>query len=179
MSKKRNGYGKGTFVESRYLLSSAFLSLGVSGTSPTVSTCSVQMLMLFLLKRRYGIRPGKKSIRKEMVRVDENEFELTYAELSSHGIIKTRAARGFSELLAKGFIEVKHRGGAYDTDKNLYSLSEAFVKWSPGDAPIQVRQSDIRRGFQGKGLGAVSSKNKLSHTPVIPTHTHADDTHPG
>ncbi|MEW6237312.1 MAG: hypothetical protein AB1656_18170 [Candidatus Omnitrophota bacterium] len=174
-----DGYGKGTFFETRYLLSPAFISLGVSGTSAIVSSCSTVMLLMFLCKRQFKRCPGKKGI-KEMMRVDENKLSLTYKELARYGISKTRAARGFSELLAKGFIKVEHQGGAFEKDKSLYSLSTDFIRWRPGDAPIQCRSSDVRRGFLGKGKGIVSvPKKQLSHMPTIPTHAHADDTHPG
>jgi hypothetical protein len=44
----KNGYGKGTFVETRMFLSEAFLSLGQPGTAPFISSVSAQVLIMFL-----------------------------------------------------------------------------------------------------------------------------------
>ena len=144
---KGNGYGAGTFLDSSLFLSPAYLSLGHRGTSPTVSSCSVQILTMFLGKRQFG-KVGRKGEKGKPVRVDDNRFTLTYKELESRGISQTRATRAFDELLAKGFIEIVHQGGCYDKDKTIYGLADDYTLWRPGHPPIRVRVRDVKRGFQ-------------------------------
>jgi len=149
MKKERgNGYGSGTFIDSSLFLSPAYLSLGHKGTAPKVASCSPQMLTLLLAKRKFGKSPGKKGGGKSMVRTDGNRLTLTYAELESKGILQTRATRGFDELLAKGFIEIVHQGGAFDKDKTVYALTMDYINWRVGHPAIRVRVRDIRRGYQ-------------------------------
>jgi len=147
MTKKSNGYGSGTFLDGCLFLSPAFLSLGHRGTSPKVSCCSAQVLILFYGKRQFST-VGKKGVKGKPFRADDNKFTLTYKELEARGISQTRATRGFDELLAKGFIEIVHQGGCFDKDKTVYGLSDDYKKWRPGHPPIRERIRDIKRGFQ-------------------------------
>ena len=149
-----NGYGKGTFVETRMFLSKAFINLGKRGSSDTVSSYSIPMLLMFLGKRKFA--EIKQKGQKKQVRSDDDRFHLTYKELASHGITQPAATRAIDELLAKGFIIIAEHGGAFDKHKTVYSLAEDWMKWEPGDPPVRIRQKDdVKRGFQGKGLGAV------------------------
>lgn len=173
--KKRhgNGYGKGTWVESSVFLSPAFLSLGHKGKSKTVSTCSVQVCLLFLGKRSFYHWKKKKGP-EAYERQDGNKLTLTYKELEARGISQPRATRAIDELLEKGFIKIVRSGGAYDKDKTIYGLVDDFKGWRPGDPPIRTRKRDILRGFQGKNKKAVK---KLSHTLTGDrTHTSTRDT---
>ncbi len=165
--KKGNGYGKGTFIESKIFLSPAFLSLGKRGTSGSVSTISAQMLIFFLGKRQFATVKDKKGVRGK-VRTDSNKFDLTYKELASHGISQAQAKRGFDELLWKGFIKVADPGGCYNRHKALYSLIEDYQNWRPGHPPVTVRKRDRNQGYQGKGLGSV----KINSTHVNEGHPH-------
>lgn len=188
MSNK-NRYGKGTFLLTKMFLSPAFLSLGQRDTSPTVSSCSVQLLLLLLGKRRFA--SVKKGGRKVQERSDDNKIDLTYKELNSRGISQQRVTRSIEELLAKGFIKIVNPGGLYEKDKALYALVDDYQNWQPGDPPIRQRSRDVKRGFQGRGLGAVgkSEKTNFAHaneghphtrqrgTPYGKTHTSAGDTH--
>lgn len=150
MKKERgNGYGKLTTLETSLYLSPAYISLGHRGTSPTVSSCSVQILTLFLGKRQFG-RIGRKGEKSKPSRIDDNKFTLTYKELESRGISQARATRAFDELLAKGFIEIVRQGGCFDKDKSVYALTDDFKMWRPGHPPVRVRVRDIKRGFQKK-----------------------------
>jgi len=166
---KSNGYGEGTFVKSRIFLSPAFLSLGQPGTAPSVSNCSAQILLLFLGKRQYGTRKNRGG-KKVLERTDENRFTMTYKELDARGISQQRATRAFDELLAKGFISVVDPGGAYEKHKTVYAIERDYRAWRPGDPPVRARKKDVRRGYQGKGLGAVGN-SKLNTA-------HADGGHP-
>ena len=179
--KNRNGYGKGTFIDTKMFLSGAFLSLGQPGSGPFVSSVSVQILMMFLGKRQYA----KAKIKGQNVieRIDDNKFTLTYKEITSYGcrlekngnrvkgaITQPRATRGIDELLAKGFIEIAEHGGAYEKHKSKYSLVDNWMNWRIGDAPVRRRGKDCWRGFQGKKLGVL--KQIIAHTNVAHPHTH-------
>jgi len=165
--RKGNGYGKGTFIDSKIFLSPAFLSLGKRGTSGSVSTVSVQMLILLLGKRQFSKIKDRKS-QWVRVRTDDNKFTLTYKELESYGISQTQATRSFDELLAKGFIDIADPGRAFDKHKALYSLTDDYLNWRLGHQPIRARKQDRGRGYQGKGLGAV----KIISTHVNDGHPH-------
>ena len=153
-NKKKNGYGKGTFVDTKIFLSPAFINLGKKGTSPTVSTCSHAVLFMLLGKRRFitGRVASKKRI---LERDDNNEYTLTYKELQSRGITQPMATRAFDELLAKGFISIAHSGGSFDKDKSKYSLEDDFLRWRNDSEPIRIRKKDYRhRGWQGQNAGS-------------------------
>ena len=79
-NKKKNGYGKGTFIETKMFLSKAFLSLGKPKSCKYVSTVSVQLLICLLGKRRFVRRKSKRSGRKESVRVDDNRFNFRWLD---------------------------------------------------------------------------------------------------
>jgi hypothetical protein len=161
MVQSTNGYGKGTFIESRIFLSPAFMSLNERCQK------SAQVLILFLGKRRFGKVKVKGT--KTVKRSDDNRLTLTYAEAANRGISRGQFARAVDELLAKGFISIAHRGGAFEKDKTQYSLVDDYLRWRPGDAPIRMRSKDAKKGFQGAALGALK---QLSHARMEPP-THA------
>ncbi len=159
----KNGYGRGTFIASDMFLSEAFLSLGRRDTSPVSSWASHPMLLMFLGKRDMRSAPDKRGDKKRLIAVNGDALTLTYAELESHGIPNKTATRGFDELLAKGFIRIVDPGGLHEKHKAVYSLSENYILWRPGDV-FETRERDVKRGFQ-------NHKVKSSQTPASPTHT--------
>jgi hypothetical protein len=183
MSKKKsNGYGRGTFVETSMFLSPAWMSLGVKGSSPTVSGHSIKVLVMFLGKRRFADGKDRKG-RRIKIRVDENRFTMSYNELAELGMTQPAATRCFDELLAKGFITVVHLGGAREKDQSIYGLSDKWQFWKVGNPPIEVRKKDsVRRGFQRKKAHKLVDK-KQSNAAVIPfpekqnSHTSTLHTH--
>jgi len=78
MSKNKNGYGAGTFIDTKMFLSEAFLSLNGRSRKTT------QVLIMFLGKRRFS--RVKHKGQKIRMRSDENEFTLTYKEVESRNI---------------------------------------------------------------------------------------------
>jgi hypothetical protein len=166
--KKKNGYGKGTFVETSMILSKAFMSLGNKGTSPTVSSSSVNILMMLLAKRQYSMSKDHKGVKK-LERVDDNKFTLTYKELENRGLSRGSITRGFDELLAKGFIEVVDPGGAFEKHKAVYSLEDTYLLWTSTSKQIfSQRAKDVHRGYQDK-----NRRGKPESTLVNDTHPHA------
>ncbi len=165
--KKKNGYGKGTFVETSMYLSQAFLALGVKGTSPRVSSCSVKILMMLLGKRQYRTLRDRKG-NKKTVRSDDNKFTLTYKELESNGINRGNIPRGIDELLAKGFISIVDGGGAFEKHKAVYALEDTYLLWDQKTKSVfNQRKKDVRRGYQNK-------KSKITTCVDGPTHTCVD-----
>lgn len=173
--KNKNGYGKGTFVETKLFLSPAFISLGKPGTCPVSSYASHAMLLMLLGKRQFGTVKDRKR-QKVKMRTDENKFYLTYKELDHWGITQTAATRGIDELLAKGFIKIAEQGGAYNRHKTKYALVDDWTEWQFGYPPIRERPKDIKRGYQGKGIGAVDKQK--SHTHAMDRDTHSHDEQP-
>ena len=138
MSRKRK-VAPGTWIERELYESRAYLNL--RGFAP-------QLLTLFLGKRQFRKvgRPGKE--RRTCVNCDN--LTMTYIELKErYKITIPRALRAIDDLLAKGFIEYQHQGGAYKRDKSVFSLSDRWCLWTPGMV-ISKRQQDVRRGFQGQ-----------------------------
>jgi len=153
MSKKnKNGYGKGTFIETEMFLSKAFISLGVKETAPTVSSYSVNILIMLLGKRQYGKAKDSKG-EKKRIRTDDNHFTLTYKELDERGIPQKSATRAFDELLAKGFIKIVDPGGAFEKHKAIYALSDDYLLWQPGQT-MAKRVRDVLRGYQKSKITA-------------------------
>ena len=168
---KRKGFGKGTFVETKMLLSKAYLSLGVRGSGRTVSSFSHILLTLFLLKRQYGRAKDRKGV-NSMQRIDNNLFTMPYDQLRAEpfNCSQPRITRSIDELLEKGFIRIADSGGAYEKHKAIYELVDDYMSWQPGDPPVRVRESDAKRGYQGQGLGVVKNKY-CTRQRCTPTHT--------
>ena len=132
MGKKRKKASPGTWLTRELFESRAFLSL--KGFAP-------QLLILIL---------GKRQIDNQHRCVNCDSLNMAYAELAKNYDITTpRAIRAFDELLAKGFLEVRHRGGQCQQDKNVYALSDSWQIWSSGMI-FKRRKRDVRRGFQNK-----------------------------
>ncbi len=147
--KKQVGKGKGTFIERDLFESDAFLAL--RGVAP-------QMLIYLLGKRFF------KKTRRGKFCENQNELTLSYAELKKLGVTQPRATRGFDELLAKGFIELKHQGGAYQKDQSVYALSNQWLLWKKG-AVFSKRPTVSKKGFQG-GQKTKTTYENLAHAHI-------------
>lgn len=138
--KRRPKLPPGTWVEQELFESKAFLSL--RGFAP-------QLLILLLSKRQRDYQKDGKGA-KNYTWINLDNITLTYKELTEkHGITIPRAIRAFDDLLAKGFIEIRHQGGAYQQDKNVYALITKWTFWRPGTV-LNKRKPDAKRGFQGQ-----------------------------
>ena len=150
----RNGIGKYTSIETEMVVSKAFMTL--NGTCKTV-------LLLFLLKRKLKFKKGQVPIC-----INPDEISMTYIELTSEpfNLHPEQVRRAIKTLLERGFIKVVHQGGAYKKDKTIYGMSDNWRIWGPGQ-DFSPKKKDVKRGYQGKGLGAVriiSTHTKVSHT---------------
>jgi len=133
--KKHVGSGKGTFVERDLFESPAFIAL--SGVAP--------QMLIYLLGKRDFRKPGKKI--QVRTCVNEDNLKFSYIELYKLGITQPRGTRGFDELLAKGFITIKHHGGGGQKDQTVYSLSNRWLLWRKGTV-FEKRPQVMKRGFQ-------------------------------
>ena len=146
----RNGYGKYTNIETEMIISDAFMSL--NGSAKTI-------LMLFLLKRKgWKFKKGKAP---EWVNPNQ-EINMTWIELESEpfNFHPEQIRRNMHTLRERGFVEVSHIGGAFKKDKNTYKLSNNWRLWSPG-RNFDNKEKPLKRGFQGKGLGAVKKSQHM------------------
>jgi len=156
---KKGKFKSGTYIEREMYMSRAFLSL--TGFAP-------QLLILFL---------GKRDFTNDHVCINCQNITMTYAELENifnhgkpkhgmpkDGITRPKIIRAITQLLANGFLEIRHQGGAYKQDKSIYALSDKWRLWRP-DMVFSERPKDTRtRGYR-------KSKINITHENV--THTHA------
>lgn len=132
MGKTKRKARPGTWVQREVFESRAFLSL--KGFAP-------QLLILILAKRK---------IDNQQNCLNCDNLIMTYAELGNkYGITQPRATRAFDNLMEKGFIKVRHYGGKFQQDRNVYALSEKWRLWVPRMV-CSTRKRDVHRGFQGK-----------------------------
>lgn len=124
----------GTYIHRDLFQSKAFIAL--KGVAP-------QLLVLILGKRDFKGIDGKKTC------MNADKLPFTYIEAKEKfGITQPRFTRAIDDLLAKGFITVKHQGGAYQQDKTIYGLSENWRLWHP-EVVFEKRVKDIcQRGFR-------------------------------
>jgi len=142
MNGSKNG---GTFIERELYQSEVFNSL---------SGVTLRVLIAFLDKRiREKISKAKdrKNVKRKPKFINLDRITLTYGELEKkYGVIRQSATRAIDELLAKGFIEIQHQGGAYRHDKSVYALVDKWMFWRKGAPPFSKRKKDaVRRGYQG------------------------------
>jgi DNA-binding MarR family transcriptional regulator len=137
----------GTWIEREMMQSKAFINL--KGFAP-------QLLILILAKRYFRLQ-GKKGKQKRIC-TNHDSINFTYIEAKKeYGVTQPRFTRAIDELLAKGFISVKHQGGTYKQDKTIFSLSEKWRLWHT-DTVFEKREKDeLHRGFRNR-------KKQKSHT---------------
>ncbi|WP_054032504.1 hypothetical protein [Desulfatitalea tepidiphila] len=132
----------GIYIERKVFYSAAYQALSKNG----------RMVLLALLDARQ-INPAFKKSLKQGFRadryVDLDRIKMPYTKLEGvFGLARTSIPRAIDELLAKGFIEIKHAGGTGEHDMTIYALVEDYLGWTEHKI-FRQRQRDIRRGYQG------------------------------
>jgi hypothetical protein len=162
----KNDHTGGIFIERKLYLSDAFLALSKNA----------RMVLLAFLDCRQTNPAFKKAVKggfRADRYVDLDKIKMPYVKLNQrYGVPVQSVSRALDELLAKGFIEIKHTGGAGEHDQSIYGLVDDYLRWSDG-ITFRQRKKDVRRGFQGKGLGALLPNcNQVSHAKSE-SYTHA------
>jgi hypothetical protein len=151
----RNGYGRHTYFDTDMAVSKTWLSL--NGTCKSILVLCLQKRQMRFLKKGDKIPTLLKG-----------DFTMTYKELEAppFGFHPGAIRRCFKTLLERGFIKIVHQGGAFKKDKTIYGISDNWMIWKKG-VDFSPKERDAKRGFQGKGLGAVktiSTHKNVSHT---------------
>jgi len=148
--KQLRNWPKGGFYWERELyLSDAFLSLGKN---------SMKVLIAILDSRIRAKDNRGKYINNKFSNLDN--LKMPYDTLENKWkISRGSIAPAFDALLEKGFLTIKKHGGIYRGDKTIYAWSDNWVIWRKGMV-FEIRAKDVKRGYQGQGLGA--AKNKVS-----------------
>jgi DNA-binding PadR family transcriptional regulator len=109
------------------------------------------------------VKYGKKS---EWVCENFDSISFTYIEANKkHGITKSRFSRAIDDLLAKGFITIKHKGGGYQHDKSVYALSDQWRLWRPDIVFEERKKESVQRGF-------CKPKRENATSKIVPIHGH-------
>jgi hypothetical protein len=128
----------GTWIERDLYLSKAYFHLrGVAS----------QVLTIFLSKRKFITHgsPGK----EKRVCTNCDSIAFSYVEAKKkYGITQPRFTRAIDDLLEKGFITIKHQGGACQKDKTIYGLVDNWRLWIPGAVVERRVIENVKRGFQ-------------------------------
>ena len=145
---KQNG---GIYFERKVYRSDAYKSLGKNA----------RQFVLALLDARQ-VNPSYKKMVKKGVRADRytntNRIEMPYTTLTKvWGIPGSSIPKALDDAMARGFVDIAKHGGNGEHDKALYALKEDYINWEP-DQVIFKRQNDVKRGFQGKLLGAAANR---------------------
>ena len=144
---KKTKFQPGTWIEREMFESKAYISL--KGFAP-------QLLTLFLAKRYFEFQ-GRKGKQKRIC-TNYDSINFTYIEANKkYGITQPRFTRAIDELLAKGFISIKHHGGTYKKDKTIFSLSEDWLLWRNNIVFEKRPEDKLQRGFRNR-------KKQNSHT---------------
>lgn len=149
-------FQKGTFLETELLLSKAFLSMSKHGRMILI------MLCLKCIKKK-----TKAKNRSHYEIINNGELELSYVELKAHGFHKQQAARGFDDVISKGFVRLRERGGKGKKSYNKYELIEDWKKYGTPEFKQRERKKSIGYGH--------CAKKKIDSPDV--THIWSIDSH--
>jgi hypothetical protein len=141
----------GIYFERKIYRSKAFQALSKNA----------RMVLLAMLDARQ-VNPTYKKAAKQGHRadryVDLDKIKMPYTTLhKDFGMPVQSIPRAIDDLLAKGFIEIKHAGGAGEHDMSVYALIEDYLQWTDDKVFRQRKRDGIRRGYQGRKLGAIFS----------------------
>lgn len=128
-------------LELRMVYSEAYQDLN----APTLKMLSYVLLQL----KWKNTSRGRKA---NWVCTNKDEIELLYATFkkSPFNMSDKTVTRAIDSLLAHGFVSVESQGGMCKGHKSLFSYSEKWKDWKPGNEPIETRVPFRKRGFQNK-----------------------------
>ncbi len=134
---QRHKFSPGTFIERDLFESLAFNDL--KGFAPS--------LLIHILGKRIFRTEGRKG-KEERVLLNGDDLNITYAEFKRRfGVSKPRLSRAIGQLMGKGFITLVRCGGSAPHDKSVYSLSDSWRMWKPGQIFDRRGKVPNLRGF--------------------------------
>jgi hypothetical protein len=142
----------GTWIKREVYLSPSWQSLSRNGHRAFMACYDARKM------EKTKDKKGEKRSDKKCL--NARDLGITHGDFERFGIPRGKVSAAISELMAKGFIELRHSGGARRGDRNIYALSENWRYWKPGSEPCQVRKKREKRGYQGRGLGAIAKWKK-------------------
>jgi hypothetical protein len=161
MSTKKAG---GFYWERSVYQSEAFLSLGINAMKFLIALFDARIFeKQSRATDRKGVKRKPKCLNLDSLEMPYSILEKKY-NMNQQGIVRSK-----DELLAKGFIKIIHEGGLGEHDKARYALIDDYLKWKLGMKPFRLRNRDVRRGYQGRGLGAVKNKTRSQNVRVLHT----------
>lgn len=120
---------------------------------------NARMVLLAMLDARQtnpAYKPREKKGHRAQRFINLDKITMPYVRLKETYCIPVQSIpRAIDDLLAKGFIEIKHAGGAGEHDMSVYALIDDYLEWEVGTI-FRHRKKDVRRGFQGRLLGATA-----------------------
>jgi hypothetical protein len=90
---------------------------------------------------------------KSELATDEIEAGYNHFE-NEFGISRSSLSGVFDELMAKGFVELIHKGGSKKSDVSRYRLSDAYTGWKLGTAPIFEKPKRSKADSKNQTVGA-------------------------
>lgn len=142
----------GFYWERKLYQSDAFLSLSKNAMKLLISLMDAR-------KRTRGADKAKKRGKRVPEFINLDRIIMPYTVLNkTYQMHDDAISRAIDELLAKGFIAITKQGGTGKHTPTLYALIEDFKTWEKGIV-YRTRPKDVRRGYQGKRLGATAPKN--------------------
>jgi hypothetical protein len=106
---------------------------------------SREILILLYFEIEYSQQRGKK---RESVIINRDNIILSYGEITDRLGYRDKAIwTAFKEFHERGFIETVKRGGGAKNDYSVYSISEKWRRWKPGEV-IKEKAINGKTGWQ-------------------------------
>jgi len=92
---------------------------------------------------------SRKSLPKSTI-LNNGEIELSYPELKAFGLDTKYVARGFSDVMEKGFCRMVERGGRGKGSYNLYELIDDWMDYGTDKFIPREREKSVGYGYCSK-----------------------------
>jgi hypothetical protein len=161
---RTKNYKSGGFYWERELYQSeAFL---------TLSKNAIKALIALLDNRQrepVSNAKDKKGRKRKPNFINLNRLEIPYGTLEKVYLIsRSNIPPAIDQLLTRGFITIAHHGGTCKHDKSKYAWSNNWMLWKPGIIFAERPKDTVKRGYQGKRLGATEEKKQNSRLKQNP-----------
>lgn len=168
---KRNDIPRGGYYWERAMYQSdAFLSLSKNAMKLLIALMDARM------RDKSGNNARKPGKRSKVRFTNLDRIQMPYSVLrETYSMNDDGIARAKDELLAKGFISLTREGGTGQHDTALFALIDDYQHWTKGIV-FRTRRRDVRRGYQGKRLGASAPENETRSGNLRLTHAAKPET---